>query len=320
MGIDFLTRQSGQYLILPFYHAVSDNIAAHLKHLYPITSVKRFEQDLDFLLKNYKTVPLTSLGKALQEQTKSFFLSFDDGLREFYEYAVPVLLKKGIPVTCFINSAFVDNKDMFYRMKASILIEELSKNKSSIAEEKNVAKLFNALQLEYKIPFDLLKINYQQRHILNDIADLIGFSFEEYRNTNKPYLTSVQINELKEKGISFGSHSVSHPCYAELGEEEQILQTVDCLHFLKERFDIDERVFSFPFTDYGVKKSFFDSISKETDWTFGTANMKLDSIQTNLQRIPMEIEGIKNAENLIKKQYFYFIIKKMLGRHIINRE
>jgi len=55
--LDFSIRVSGQHLILPFYHAVSDEEVVHLKHLYPVISTSRFEKDLDFLQQISKSKP-----------------------------------------------------------------------------------------------------------------------------------------------------------------------------------------------------------------------------------------------------------------------
>ena len=55
--LDFLIRVSGQHLILPFYHAVSDEDLVHLKHLYPVISTSRFDNDLDFLQQISKSKP-----------------------------------------------------------------------------------------------------------------------------------------------------------------------------------------------------------------------------------------------------------------------
>ena len=47
-----MIKMSGQDLIFPFYHAVSDNPMPHVEKVYPLTSLKKFRKDLDFLLNN----------------------------------------------------------------------------------------------------------------------------------------------------------------------------------------------------------------------------------------------------------------------------
>ena len=54
------------------------------------------------------------------------FLSFDDGLREVYTIIAPILKERGLPATFFITTDFIDNKKLFYRNKASLLIEAIA--------------------------------------------------------------------------------------------------------------------------------------------------------------------------------------------------
>ncbi|HNM29493.1 MAG TPA: hypothetical protein PKN40_06950, partial [Chitinophagales bacterium] len=49
---DFI-KASGQQIIFPFYHTVSNDDLPHIKHLYRWRNVQEFESDMDFLLRNF---------------------------------------------------------------------------------------------------------------------------------------------------------------------------------------------------------------------------------------------------------------------------
>ena len=93
-----LHKVSGQRLILPVYHGISDEEMPHIKHLYTVKGVKAFVNDLDFLLKYYTPIGYNEFRKLActreQPAKPSFLLSFDDGLREFHDIIAPILLKK----------------------------------------------------------------------------------------------------------------------------------------------------------------------------------------------------------------------------------
>ena len=99
-----------------------------MQHLYKARSIERFKEDLDFLLKHYKSISLQELitlnksGKAITENC--FHITFDDGLKEFYTVVAPILKERGVHATVFLNSNFIDNKELFFRFKASIIFEE----------------------------------------------------------------------------------------------------------------------------------------------------------------------------------------------------
>ena len=129
LPFSLLSKAATGKVLAPFYHAVSDIPMPHIRHLYRVKTVAEFERDLDFLLKHYTPIDFHELPNLLQHKPRSgkppMLLSFDDGLREFYDPIAPILLRKGIPAICFLNSGFLDNKDLFFRYKASLLIDFL---------------------------------------------------------------------------------------------------------------------------------------------------------------------------------------------------
>ena len=115
----FIYRIHGKILLLPVYHTVSDCRIPHIVNVFAYRNIKQFETDLDFLQKYYCPVSLLDLVETLRGNAllpeKSFLLTFDDGYREIAEVVAPILIKRSIPAVFFLNSAFIDNRKMFYR-------------------------------------------------------------------------------------------------------------------------------------------------------------------------------------------------------------
>jgi peptidoglycan/xylan/chitin deacetylase (PgdA/CDA1 family) len=316
---------TGQRLIPVVYHTVVKDVPDHIKHLYKPRSVKSFTDDMNFFMRFYEPIDLYRLKDIVTNREKPkksyFFVSFDDGLREFYVHAAPILTKMGIPATCFLNSAFIDNKDLFYRYKVSILIEEIQKHK----ENQSFWKEFHVLKEKFCIPQGyyrtvLLNLDHTCIPFIHETAKLIHVDFTEYLKARKPYLTSDQIRELIQKGFTFGGHSIDHPNFDRLPEDEKIKQALHSTKEISERFGLAYKIFSFPFTDYGIGKTFFDALYTrgQFDLSFGCAGIKHDSEYRNLQRIPMEEFGL-SATRRLKSDYFYFLLKSLIGRNTIIR-
>jgi peptidoglycan/xylan/chitin deacetylase (PgdA/CDA1 family) len=89
-----------------------------------VKTVAEFQKDLDYLLKHFEPIDVETLYhfhiNKITPEKPVFHLTFDDGLKEIYEIVAPILLKKGVPATFFINSGFVDNKTLFYRHQHSL--------------------------------------------------------------------------------------------------------------------------------------------------------------------------------------------------------
>ena len=321
-----LPKITNRKLILPFYHAVADTVPVHLKYLYHVRSVKTFEKDLDFLLKNFQPVSIEDIYKQFNGDKKlsknSFFLSFDDGLKEFKEFAWPVLKRKGIPAALFINNAFVDNKELFFRFKASILIDfvQNSNNADLLKKALGIFDLKNNSDSEFE---SLVKgVKYQQRFILDEIAHSFNLDFDNYLKVQKPYLSKAELLQLNSEGVHIGAHSINHPLFNELSENEQWAQFSGSIDWVKANFNQKINSFSFPFTDYGISAGFFTRIFNTekpfVDFTFGTAGLKKEKFSNHLQRIP--IENYETRMNqILQKQYFYYLLKAPLLKNTIRR-
>lgn len=299
---------------MPFYHTIGEvQNLPHITHLYSPRSPQQFEKDLDYLLKYFVPVDLNFLKQQLylnQPNKNYFHLTFDDGLREFYDIAAPILLKKGIPATVFLNTAFVDNQDLFFRYKASLIIDFLNKN--NIIEERK--KRIHQIATE-----GILAINFSSRKKLDEIAEVLNINFHDWLKKYEPYLTTVQIKRLHHQGFTFGGHSINHPLFSEINLTEQVRQATDSVLFANKITQDKTNAFAFPFTDFGVSNEFFQQVFNEKmiDISFGTAGLKKQRFLQHFQRFPMEGTDWA-AEDLIKTEYLYYIVKSAFGKNKIG--
>ena len=310
--LNWLRSITGIHYILPFYHAVSDTPPTHLKNLYPVRSVQQFEDDIKFFKKHFQpTTPQEFYTLFKNKRVLSspvFLVSFDDGFISFKNQAVPVLQKYGITAVCFINSDFVNNNQIFYRCKASMIIEKL---KSLKVKDPDNTLLSKDIENVYAI-------GYHDQHQLDNIAFRYNIDLVGYFSNESPYLSDKDIISLKKNGFYIGAHSKDHPLYKKISIEEQVHQTLHSLQIVDQISNNDLKLFSFPFTDDGVTKVFFERIKSYIHLSFGTAGMKIDSIDMHLQRIPMEV-GNYSAAAIIYGEYLYYLLKLIAGRNIIKR-
>jgi len=299
IGIKNLINLTNMQIINVFYHVVSDNYLPYIVPLYKYRNSKEFENDIDFLLKYFQPVSANDVllhAKGEKLITKpSFYLSFDDGMREVYDVVLPVLKRKGIPATIFVNSAFVDNKDLFYRYKAALIAD---KNPS--------------------LKKEVLKIKYPEREKLDSIAQNLGIDFEHFLKETKPYLTTEEIKILQENGFTIGAHSIDHPNFYLISEEEQIRQTVESCCFVKENFGEENLFFAFPFEDTGVRNSFFETIYKNVDLTFSTSGTNVTQNGKNIGRVVLE-DKMKNAKDIMHRALMTRFIKNVIHKLIIRQ-
>ena len=230
----------------------------------PVKSVAAFNQDLDFLLRHYRPLDLPTLVGLVQSGQRpahnAVLLTFDDGLREFHDVVAPLLAARGVPAVCFLNSDFVDNRGLFYRYQASLLLEALAAD-----PRRAQAPAVRAWQAAHAAPGQslsaaVLAVSYQRRAVLAGLAAALEVDFGRYLREQQPYLTSAQVRALQTQGFHFGGHSCDHPEYQFLDLPEQLRQTRESVAAVAAAFRPDYQTFAFPFTDYGVSADFFRAL------------------------------------------------------------
>ena len=309
--------------LLPYYHVVSDEELKHIRQLYGCRKIADFGKDLDYLLKHFVPISLEDVygwlhhGKKLPRQC--FHLTFDDGFRECYDIIAPILKKKGIPATFFLCSDLIDNKQLFFRNKVSLLLDEFG-NKIGESGEKLLAEVLTQHGMEYHgFRHTLMSVRYDNAFMLDKIASVLDYDFDDYLRNHKPYLSRAQVEELAKDGFAIGSHSVDHPLYRDLSLEEQIQQTKEGMAAIERLCPVKIRAFAFPHHGNSVTLSFFRATRDTVDIYFGTNRMKKDVVPECLQRFSLE-DNRYSCEEIIKKNILLQGYYQATFRGTVRRE
>ncbi|MFO7868924.1 MAG: polysaccharide deacetylase family protein [Bacteroidales bacterium] len=322
-SLNQLIQITSQKLMLPFYHTISEQRLPHISNLYTLKTIHQFKQDLEYICTYYQPISIEELRDIVYYEKKItkpiFHLSFDDGLKELYTDIAPILEKKGIPATFFINTDFIDNKALFYRYKVSLIIEEISQNKASLSALSTYFGIHtNKLN---SIKQRLLAYKYNNITEIEKIALFLGLDFTEYLQKHKPYLSKNQTKELLTRGFSIGSHSMNHPHFKDIDTHEKKRQIHGSFNYLEKKLDIHSYYFSYPFSDESVEQDFFNWLYYDAHCklSFGISGLKHDFSGKHLHRIPCE-QGKKNVQDILKKEYLYYILKTFFNKNRINRK
>ncbi len=312
-------RRSGLEVLFPFYHAVSNRVLPHLKYLYSLRTVEQFERDLDYMMKYFQPVKMSEYlgGQILTDPNRPpMVLSFDDGLVQCYDVVMPILIRKGVPATFFINNAFIDNRSMFFRFKVSLLVEQLKQVNDQ--QRRRAAQILHCEEDE--IRSRLLGISYVEREITDQVAELWDYSFSEYMRKDPVYLTSIHIRKMINEGFEFGSHGIDHPLFSLLKRRTTIDHIRSSVEDLKKRYDLDHKYFAFPFTDSGVQDSTIEYLFRHNiiDAGFGTAGLKDDKWPRYFQRVAMELLD-KDAQTTLRGEINRRRFRKLAGRNRTRR-
>jgi peptidoglycan/xylan/chitin deacetylase (PgdA/CDA1 family) len=200
----------------------------------PPHSPHNFEKHIEYLCRNYEILPLDELVHCLHNghplPEKAAVITFDDGYKDNYQYAYPILRNHKVPATIFLATSHIGQSDLFWTDKvryviwnmptATLELDELgSYSLTSVAERREAAS---------RVPESMKRLPEDRKNFLinrllticgTDIADDIG------RNL---ILSWDEVREMHNDGIGFGAHTVTHPILTGLAlaqAKEEIIQS-----------------------------------------------------------------------------------------------
>ena len=318
---------SGQSVVLPFYHTVSPSFLPYLSPLYALRSPVDFERELDAWLRVLEPLALEDLPRALELGRSGFHLSFDDGLRGVYDYVLPILRRKGVPATLFVNTDFVDNQTVFFRFLVALALHrELFEGGFSLRDWVYVWEGYGSGVVGLGGRERLLRLRalrWSDAVVLARLAEVLAFDGAAFLRLERPFMTWGQLSEWLGAGMSLGSHGRWHEHYEDKDLEAVLEDYRVSRGVLEQRLGLPCRDFAFPFGGGGLSASVLEALH---EWggcrlSFGVAGPKWEGgalRYRHLHRWAIEAEPLLGGGDL-GAYYLRAGLKRCLGRMQMRR-
>lgn len=224
-GLSVLARSPQRPLVLG-YHRVVEEFEASATGEMPsmLTSARMFERHLDWIGRHFQFVTLDEIGERIAAgrpfDRPSAAVTFDDGYRDVYEHAFPVLRRKGIPagvfvVTDLVGQPFWQVHDRLYHLVAKAfarwhdpsreligVLRALEIPAGWLARSRSATRspLLAVSSLLPQLPLA------DVRRVMDRLETEVGNGFHDIPRT----LNWTELAEMRDAGIAIGSHTRSH--------------------------------------------------------------------------------------------------------------
>jgi peptidoglycan/xylan/chitin deacetylase (PgdA/CDA1 family) len=220
-----------------------------------------FESQMKYLKENFTVI---SLKKALEIASDSHgkfknevVLTFDDGLRNNYTIAYPILVRLGLPATFFVCPGLIESQKWQwpYEVEQRLLSckesdleiicrqcnidkrEFESANDSSIVE--SLIKHMKTIETENRKKMEKVILSMTQHFkptsLQNDLFSIMNWD---------------ELCSLSPELITIGSHTVNHPILTKLTHEEMRHEIQESRKWLERRLKRPMEYFCYPNGDY----------------------------------------------------------------------
>lgn len=248
--LHYINRKNNKVPVLVFHKITPDYDAA-----WPGIHPRLFESILLLLKKQYTVLPINDLfTKPVSELKNACFITFDDGYKDYLDYAYPILKKHNIPSSLFVLPYQIANMGHIWTSTITFFIkhygfEEIESFFKPHRIPLNPKHKFNYFQLNLEITKRLCELVHAER--MKIINELRAKFVIDNRIIENELLSFNELRTLDPKLTCIGSHSLTHPSF-KIEADTSFIETE-----LKESKEIIERelgrevsAFAFPFANY----------------------------------------------------------------------
>ncbi len=223
---------SPKFLIL-CYHRVGMGGIPFYSELLP----SAFDQQMCHLRKNYRVISLDQLCRELQDPVADHgvVVTFDDGYRDVFTHAYPVLQKYQIPATVFLIANSMETGQVAWYDRVFLSLQVLPAEVLSLELDQTRHFRFVSIQERYRAALEIVirlrtLPNWRRKECCADLERRVTLPKAELADR---MLNWEQVRTMCSNGIAFGAHTLTHPVVSrltlhelekELGESRKILE------------------------------------------------------------------------------------------------
>jgi peptidoglycan/xylan/chitin deacetylase (PgdA/CDA1 family) len=249
--LSWVIRRLGAWRgILAFtYHRVGVVDSAYDSGLWDATP-EAFEREVELLKKEFDVIaPDELIAAPPPRRGRYVLLTFDDGYRDNFDEALPILRRHGIPATFFVTTGFLDSRVISWWDEIAWMVH--SSRRSALRPD---GWLHDALSLEpearegtTKVLIDRCKSlpGEEQPAFLDSLAHAAGTG-RHRPDGHELWMTWDDVRHLRAEGMHVGGHTASHPLLARLPADEQEREIAGCKERIETELGEPMRYFSYP--------------------------------------------------------------------------
>jgi peptidoglycan/xylan/chitin deacetylase (PgdA/CDA1 family) len=243
-----LSRFAGSKFGILCYHRVGTEGAPLFSRLEPTV----FAAQMRFIKKHYRVVPLGQLCSELQEAhlvKPTLAITFDDGYRDLYTHAFPVLQKYQIPATIYLIGRSMETGEAPWYDR---IFAALSAAEGPVLE----VKLGSTCRFSLSSPVARAAAGWQIVCYLRSIPDserrVWCADFETQvpvpeRELQDRMLNWKQVREMQRGGVKFGAHTMTHPSVSRLSPSAMENELKSSRRVLEQGLETYVQDFAYPF-------------------------------------------------------------------------
>jgi peptidoglycan/xylan/chitin deacetylase (PgdA/CDA1 family) len=249
-------------LLVLNYHRIGDASRTPFDAGVFSATAAEFDQQLAWLQRNADVVGLPDLQDVFRSPNRrAVLLTFDDGYRDNYELALPLLQKHRLPAAFFITTGFIDDRTIAWWDEIAWMVKSAGHHRlpsrpefanldvSQWAAGKSDDVIRRVLAAYKSLP------TAQASELLEELAEATGSGRCPRDDESTPWMNWGMIQEMHAAGHAIAGHTVTHPLLSRCSEEQQREEISNSKRRIEETLRAPIQGFSYP---VGIPGSYTD--------------------------------------------------------------
>lgn len=246
----FMNRNKLQVPVLVFHKIIPE-----YDQIWPGVHPRLFEEIIILLKKHYRILPLNHLYKKSEQELKdACFITFDDGYKDFLDYAYPILKKHKAHSTLFVLPNDITNRGHIWTSTIIFFVKHYSFTEiDEFFRQRTItihySDIFDGFKLNLDITAHLCEMQQTQRATL--IKELQEKFVTDNRIVHTELLSFDELRKLDPAIVDVASHSLTHPSFRqELDEDFINYELKESKAIIEKELKNEVEAFAFPFAKY----------------------------------------------------------------------
>jgi peptidoglycan/xylan/chitin deacetylase (PgdA/CDA1 family) len=246
---------SSRKLIILCYHRICNTDESFMLDEGVVsTTPGEFETQMKFVSKHFNVITFRRLAeyrKMGRFPKNALIITFDDGYRDNYTTAYPVLRKYGLSATIFLTTGYIETSKLFWWDKVAYIIKKTGEREAELSVNGAIYRFgLSSLEHEKKTILEIIKIlkslkKEEQSHILHQMGKQLNVNIDGSAGEGV-LLTWKEIREMSCNGIEFGSHSVNHPIFSTISYTEMENELISSRKEIEKNISLSPVAFAYP--------------------------------------------------------------------------
>ena len=257
----FIKRRRHYAAQILVYHRVNDE----KDPIFPGVPTKIFAQQMEYLAENYYVCSLTEIVQRLQSDdlpANSLAITFDDGYRDNFSNAFPVLKNLRLPATIFLATDAIGTgrvlwHDRVFSAFRTTQLSALSRWDDAKQNYPLVSSAEKSIALDHFLRFLWSLDDEAKAEWIDRLVDRLAVNDQQL--DPQLMLDWEHVKAMSAQNVEFGAHTVTHPILSKLSRRQVKQEIRISKEIIEANLKIPVKHFAYP---VGRREDFTDGVKK----------------------------------------------------------